>query len=279
MQHKQQKQVLTSKSRNQSTNLLRLLAHNQQYLAQWSDRLTSGLQQHRRDCMDMAGKLPLSLKALAIGLDADDLVVDAAQAGGLLGKSDGMLRSASGQFEAVEIKVLNAVSVHYNRAGDDTNTPFVASSPGQQREEAQEEHILIQEHPIRCTDPVEAPLPPRPNSSTRAVAIRHRHRGPHPARIRQPGRLRSRSPIMRPRQVPHKTLTAHKTLVPLNTTETTLDGVKPKYNTQNRRSRPWDAVVTPGSSRSWLGAYISWVSLKDMSRDWWSRVVLRRGVV
>ena len=63
--------------------------------------------------MDMAGKLPLSLKALAIGLGAHDLVVDAAQAGGLLGKSDGMLRGPSGELEAVEIKVpIYPVSIH-----------------------------------------------------------------------------------------------------------------------------------------------------------------------
>ena len=63
-----------------------LFERSPRYLRYWSGRLSSGLHKHQRDCMDMAGKLPICLKALDIGLGEQDLIVDAAQAGGLLGK-------------------------------------------------------------------------------------------------------------------------------------------------------------------------------------------------
>uniref|UniRef100_A0A7S0EZJ6 Uncharacterized protein n=1 Tax=Hanusia phi TaxID=3032 RepID=A0A7S0EZJ6_9CRYP len=41
--------------------------------------------------MDLAGKLPLAVKALSIGVSVDELLIDVAQAGGLHGKSDGSI--------------------------------------------------------------------------------------------------------------------------------------------------------------------------------------------
>ena len=44
-----------------------------------------------RDALDLAGKLPLALKANAIGIPANELNIDPAQAGGLLGKFDALV--------------------------------------------------------------------------------------------------------------------------------------------------------------------------------------------
>ena len=35
-----------------------------------------------------------------------------------------------------------------------------------------------------------------------------------------------------------------------------------------------DATITPGSTRSWLGPYVRWVRVQDISREWWDRHVL-----
>eukprot|EP00961_Rhodomonas_salina_P255075 3447188-Rhodomonas_salina.1 len=48
----------------------------------------------------MAGKLLLTIKALDIGVSAEELTIDPAHAGGLLGKFDGMFADLSG----IEIK-------------------------------------------------------------------------------------------------------------------------------------------------------------------------------
>ena len=55
--------------------------------------------------MGMAGKLPSSLKALDAGISPDELLVDVAQAGGLHGRGDGLLRAADGSLQQLEIKV------------------------------------------------------------------------------------------------------------------------------------------------------------------------------
>ncbi|EKX33277.1 hypothetical protein GUITHDRAFT_120541 [Guillardia theta CCMP2712] len=60
-----------------SSNLLRLVG-NASYV--------QGLKEKMR-----IGKLPLALKALSIGIPADQLLIDVAQAGGLHGKSDGCI--------------------------------------------------------------------------------------------------------------------------------------------------------------------------------------------
>jgi len=54
--------------------------------------------------MDMAGKLPLALKALDAGISPQELLVDSAQAGGLHSRGDGSLVASDGRAEGIEIK-------------------------------------------------------------------------------------------------------------------------------------------------------------------------------
>jgi hypothetical protein len=35
-----------------------------------------------------------------------------------------------------------------------------------------------------------------------------------------------------------------------------------------------DATITPGSKRSWLGRYVRWVKVQDISPAWWNMHVL-----
>ena len=79
-------------------------------LLPWDSRgtFTEG---NRRDALDLAGKLPLAVKALAMGISLGDFNVDPAQAGGLLGKFDAAVGGASGAAnEGVEIKGAGSTS-------------------------------------------------------------------------------------------------------------------------------------------------------------------------
>ena len=90
----------------QATNLLNLLssAHDGRWLRKWDKKMRKDLPKHSRDCMGMAGKLPLALKALDAGISPQELLVDCAQAGGLHGKGDGSLVAVDGRAEGIEIK-------------------------------------------------------------------------------------------------------------------------------------------------------------------------------
>ena len=58
-----------------------------------------------RDALDNAGKAPLAVKALAMGIAPHELIIDPAQAGGLLGKLDAAVYRALGDApEGDEIK-------------------------------------------------------------------------------------------------------------------------------------------------------------------------------
>jgi len=52
-------------------------------------KLLEGVPRNSRDALDLAGKLPLAVKALSIDVSVDELLIDVAHAGGLHGKSDG----------------------------------------------------------------------------------------------------------------------------------------------------------------------------------------------
>jgi hypothetical protein len=73
------------------------------YLAGLNAQLLAGVPRNARDALDLAGKLPLALKANAIGIPPHELNIDPAQAGGLLGKFDAIIRGAAG-VGGVEIK-------------------------------------------------------------------------------------------------------------------------------------------------------------------------------
>ena len=64
-------------------NLLQLIQIDT-YLTQLNKQLRVGVPRNARDALDMAGKLPLALKAQSIGVPLHELNIDPAQAGGLL---------------------------------------------------------------------------------------------------------------------------------------------------------------------------------------------------
>eukprot|EP00283_Hemiselmis_rufescens_P027141 CAMPEP_0173468800 /NCGR_PEP_ID=MMETSP1357-20121228/77035_1 /TAXON_ID=77926 /ORGANISM="Hemiselmis rufescens, Strain PCC563" /LENGTH=386 /DNA_ID=CAMNT_0014437023 /DNA_START=227 /DNA_END=1385 /DNA_ORIENTATION=+ len=87
----------------QATNLLNI-TRDVSWLRKWDKKMVKGLPRHSRDCMDMAGKLPLALKALDTGISPQELLVDCAQAGGLHGRGNGSLVASDGCAEGIEIK-------------------------------------------------------------------------------------------------------------------------------------------------------------------------------
>ena len=93
-----------------TSNLLHLL-QCQVYRNQLNSQLCAGVRSIKRDALDLAGKLPLAVKALAMGIAPHELIIDPAQAGGLLGKFDAAVCGASGAAkEGVEIKGAGSTS-------------------------------------------------------------------------------------------------------------------------------------------------------------------------
>jgi hypothetical protein len=85
-------------------NLLCLL-QCRAFCAQVNAQLCAGVRRNKRDALDLAGKLPLAIKASAMGIAPRELNIDPAQAGGLLGKFDAAVCGAPGAAqEGVEIK-------------------------------------------------------------------------------------------------------------------------------------------------------------------------------
>ena len=72
------------------SNLL-VLVQDGGCLASLNAQLRAGVSSNRRDALDLAGKLPLAIKALAVGISPAELNIDPSQAGGLLGKFDAMI--------------------------------------------------------------------------------------------------------------------------------------------------------------------------------------------
>lgn len=87
-----------------ATNMLHLVHQNPAMLSMWASRMEEGVPRGRRDCLDIAGKLPLCLKALDIGISPTRLMIDAAQAGGVYGGGDGCIVARDGSIESIEIK-------------------------------------------------------------------------------------------------------------------------------------------------------------------------------
>jgi len=86
-----------------ATHLLNLALSNPELLRRWALRMVTGVPRGSRDDLDLAGKLPLCLKALQIGIDPKQLMVDCAQAGGVYGRNDGCVAQLN-QVEPIEVK-------------------------------------------------------------------------------------------------------------------------------------------------------------------------------
>jgi hypothetical protein len=72
------------------------LVQNSSYLTGLNAQLLAGVPRNARNELDMAGKLPLMLKANAIGIPPHELKIDPAQAGGLLSKFDATISRSGG---------------------------------------------------------------------------------------------------------------------------------------------------------------------------------------
>jgi hypothetical protein len=87
-----------------ATNLLKLVSCNPTLVRSWAQRMILGVPRGARDDLDLAGKLPLCLKALTLGLDPSELMIDCAQDGGVYGRSDGCLVKPDGEVQTIEMK-------------------------------------------------------------------------------------------------------------------------------------------------------------------------------
>ena len=107
-----------------ASNLLHLL-QCQVYRNQLNAQLCAGVRSNKRDALDLAGKLPLTVKAVAMGIAPHELIIDPAQAGGLLGKFDAAVCRASGAAnEGVEVKGAGSCSRTFKISRLRPGTPF-----------------------------------------------------------------------------------------------------------------------------------------------------------
>ena len=81
-------------SQRNSQNMLELV-HVSSYLTGINKQLLVGVPRNARDALALAGKLPLALKAKALGIPPHELNIDPAN-GGLIGKFDAVIRGAGG---------------------------------------------------------------------------------------------------------------------------------------------------------------------------------------
>ena len=86
-----------------ASNMLRLLRSGA-FRNRCRAQMEMGVSLNWRDALDMAGKVTLALKAMSVGISEDLLFLDPAQAGGLMGKSDGAIINVRGSKEMIEVK-------------------------------------------------------------------------------------------------------------------------------------------------------------------------------
>ena len=86
-----------------ASNMLRLLRSGE-FRTRCRVQMETGISRNWRDALDMAGKVTVALKAMSVGISEDFLFLDPAQAGGLMGKSDGAIINVRGSKELIEVK-------------------------------------------------------------------------------------------------------------------------------------------------------------------------------
>ena len=75
--------------------------------------LQRGVSQNKRNSLDLAGKLPLTLKMMSLGLRPQDLWIDFSQAGGMYGTDDGMIPSLREMLEVKGAKLKSGTTCHF----------------------------------------------------------------------------------------------------------------------------------------------------------------------
>ena len=109
------------------SNILSLWQGSAHFREQVKITLQKGVSCQRRNALDLAGKVPLSLKLLSIGVTNEELLIDFAQAGGLFGTDDGFIyrlkqfleikgakrkRNTKNQFHIKKISVVGTGWMH-----------------------------------------------------------------------------------------------------------------------------------------------------------------------
>lgn len=166
-----------------------------------------------RDGADKTGKISFCLMVKTMGVGEESLVVDPAQAGGLLGRSDGAIVAADGTMIPIEIKG--------TRSKKGKKRTFQIS--GIRLTGTDWQHLFIvgrEEDPDLWTDASEL--------ARRGFWLGHVTRG---------------------------------------------DLLRAAWATGRGEQEELHATVTPGSSRSWLGGCVRWVSAADLSPEWWDAVL------
>jgi hypothetical protein len=99
-------------------NLMQLL-QDPTFCAQKNEQLCKDVSLNKRDALDLAGKLPLALKALTMGISPHELNIDPAQAGGLLGKFDAVVKGSSSLSAPTASSIFSVASASSSAAGEE----------------------------------------------------------------------------------------------------------------------------------------------------------------
>jgi len=91
----------------QGANLLQLITKDRgnTFLKKLETTLKDGVPRNLRDALDLAGKIPLTIKMLSQNVSSSDLLIDFSQAGGVFAKSDGFYRPTKAFLEIKGAKV------------------------------------------------------------------------------------------------------------------------------------------------------------------------------
>ena len=219
-----------------ANNLLQLIQIDT-YLAQLNKQLRVGVPRNARDALDMAGKLPLALKAHSIGIPLHELNIDPAQAGGLLGKFDALVGCSGAEIKGAR-SCRGDRTFQFSRLR--SGTPF--------------EHLLLVARSRNPTD------------WTDLHQLDHLFWLGYVSRAAFDRALAGRRRAQR-----------HQAAIQAQHHQALGDQVQQDNSDDagdNPGEAEVKANVTIGSRRrSWLGSDIQWVRFEDLTRRWWDTVV------
>ena len=223
-----------------ANNLLQLIQIDT-YLAQLNKQLRVGVPRNARDALDMAGKLPLALKAHSIGIPLHELNIDPAQAGGLLGKFDALVGRSGAEIKGAR-SCRGDRTFQFSRLR--SGTPF--------------EHLLLVARSRNPTDWTDL------------------HQLDHLFWLGYVSRAAFDRALAGRRQAQ-----CHQAAIQAQRHQAQRDQVQQDDSDDAEdnpgEAVEVKANVTIGSRRrSWLGPDIQWVRFEDFTRRWWDTVV--RGI-
>jgi hypothetical protein len=99
-------------------NLMQLL-QDPTFCAQTNEQLCKDVSLKERVALDLAGKVPLALKAMTMGILPHELNIDPALAGGLLGKFDAVVKGSSSLSAPPASSIFSASSASSSAGGEE----------------------------------------------------------------------------------------------------------------------------------------------------------------